>query len=91
MSLSNSSTGTTIYPPTIQPLAGSSWNSAAFGSPIVVQITGTYQPILPSFLFLNANLRPLRARLAKMEEDKRETCDELERRLIKLTCTPSDS
>jgi Flp pilus assembly protein TadG len=52
----NSSTGTAIYPPTIQPLAGSSWNSAAFGSPIVVQITGTYQPILPSFLFLNANL-----------------------------------
>ncbi len=52
----NSSTGAAIYPPTIQPLAGSSWNSAAFGSPIVVQITGTYQPILPSFLFMNANL-----------------------------------
>jgi Flp pilus assembly protein TadG len=52
----NSSSGTAIYPPTIQPLAGSSWNSAAFGSPIVVQITGTYQPILPSFLFLNNNL-----------------------------------
>jgi Flp pilus assembly protein TadG len=52
----NNSTGAAIYPPTIQPLAGSSWNSAAFGSPIVVQITGTYQPILPSFLFLNANL-----------------------------------
>jgi Flp pilus assembly protein TadG len=52
----NNATGTAIYPPTIQPLAGSSWNSAAFGSPIVVQITGTYQPILPSFLFLNANL-----------------------------------
>ena len=52
----NGSTGTAIYPPTIQPLAGSSWNSAAFGSPIVVQITGTYQPILPSFLFMGANL-----------------------------------
>lgn len=50
------SSGAAIYPPTIQPLAGSSWNSAAFGSPIVVQITGTYQPILPSFLFMNANL-----------------------------------
>jgi Flp pilus assembly protein TadG len=50
------SNGAAIYPPTIQPLAGSSWNSAAFGSPIVVQITGTYQPILPSFLFMGANL-----------------------------------
>jgi Flp pilus assembly protein TadG len=52
----NSGTGAAIYPPTLTPLAGSSWNSAAFGSPIVVQITGNYQPILPSFLFLNANL-----------------------------------
>lgn len=52
----NSSSGTAIYPPNISPLAGSSWNSAAYGSPIVVQITGTYQPILPSFLFLNSNL-----------------------------------
>jgi Flp pilus assembly protein TadG len=48
----NSGTGTAIYPPNIQPLAGSSWNSASFGSPIVVQITGNYQPILPSFLFM---------------------------------------
>ncbi len=53
----NNSTGTAIYPPTIQTLNGSSWNSAAFGSPIVVQITGTYQPILPSFLFMNSNCR----------------------------------
>lgn len=45
----NSSTGAAVYPPTIQQLSGSSWNSAAYGSPIVVQITGTYQPILPSF------------------------------------------
>ncbi len=52
----NSGTGTAIYPPNIYPLAGSSWNSAPFGSPIVVQVTGNYQPILPSFLFLNNNL-----------------------------------
>jgi Flp pilus assembly protein TadG len=52
----NSGSGTAIYPPNITTLAGSSWNSAAFGSPIVVQITGTYQPILPSFLFVNGNL-----------------------------------
>lgn len=52
----NSSTGTAIYPPTIKALSGSSWNSATYGSPIVVQITGTYQPILPSFLFMNNSL-----------------------------------
>ncbi len=52
----NSSTGTAIYPPTVQPLANSSWNSATYGSPIVVQITGTYNPILPTFLFMGANL-----------------------------------
>jgi Flp pilus assembly protein TadG len=52
----NSSTGTAIYPPNIYVLNGSSWNSAAFGSPIVVQITGTYKPILPSFLFMNATM-----------------------------------
>jgi len=52
----NSSTGTAIYPPNIYVLNGSSWNSAVFGSPIVVQITGTYKPILPSFLFMNATM-----------------------------------
>lgn len=52
----NSGTGTAIYPPNIVPLAGSSWNSATYGSPIVVQITGTYQPALPSFLYMNASL-----------------------------------
>ncbi|MGH7173500.1 MAG: TadE/TadG family type IV pilus assembly protein [Gemmataceae bacterium] len=52
----NSSSGTAIYPPNLYALAGSSWNSATYGSPIVVQITGTYNPILPSFLFLNSNL-----------------------------------
>ena len=52
----NSGSGTAIYPPNITPLAGSSWNSATYGSPIAVTITGNYQPVLPSFLFLNANL-----------------------------------
>lgn len=50
------SSGTAIYPPNIVALSGSSWNSAAYGCPIVVQVTGTYNPILPSFLFLNSNL-----------------------------------
>jgi Flp pilus assembly protein TadG len=52
----NSGTGTAIYPPTIKQLSGSSWNSATYGSPIVVQITGTYQPILPNFLFMGSSL-----------------------------------
>jgi Flp pilus assembly protein TadG len=52
----NSSAGTAIYPPVINQLSGSSWNSATYGSPIAVQITGTYNPILPSFLFMGASL-----------------------------------
>ena len=52
----NNGTGLAIYPPTIKQLSGSSWNSATYGSPIVVQITGTYQPILPSFLFMYAHM-----------------------------------
>ncbi len=53
------SSGAAIYPPTIQSIPGNpvtNWNSARYGSPIVVQITGTYQPILPGFLFMNANM-----------------------------------
>jgi Flp pilus assembly protein TadG len=52
----NSSNGSPIYPPTIAAASGSSWNDARFGSGIAVQITGTYQPILPTFLFMNASL-----------------------------------
>jgi Flp pilus assembly protein TadG len=52
----NSSTGAPLYPSPIPQLSGSSWNSAAFGSPIVVKITGTYHPILPSFLFTQSSL-----------------------------------
>jgi Flp pilus assembly protein TadG len=44
----NSTTGAAIYPPTISQLSGSNWNDARYGSPIAVQITGTYQPVLPS-------------------------------------------
>jgi Flp pilus assembly protein TadG len=42
------SSGNPIYPPTINQLSGSNWNDAKYGSPIAVQITGTYQPVLPS-------------------------------------------
>jgi Flp pilus assembly protein TadG len=43
-------------PCVVQPLAGSSWNSAAFQGNIAVQITGNYQPLLPSLLFMNATV-----------------------------------
>ena len=36
-------------PPVVQPLASSTWNSAAFCGNIAVQITGNYQPVLPSY------------------------------------------
>jgi Flp pilus assembly protein TadG len=47
---------TAKYPPTIQQKAGSNWNDASFGGGIAVQITGTYTPLLPSFLFMNASM-----------------------------------
>jgi Flp pilus assembly protein TadG len=57
------STGKPIYPPTIQRLSGSNWNDAKYGSPIAVQVTGTYQPVLPSlatplfnWVIMNQNL-----------------------------------
>jgi hypothetical protein len=43
-------------PPVVQPLSGSSWNSASFSQNIAVQVTGTYQPVLPSLLFMNASV-----------------------------------
>jgi len=43
-------------PTVVQALSGSSWNSAAFSQNIAVQITGNYQPILPSLLFMNASV-----------------------------------
>jgi Flp pilus assembly protein TadG len=52
-----------IYPPTVASISqppsttdATTWNSALYGNGIAVQITGTYQPILPSFLLLNASL-----------------------------------
>ncbi len=33
-----------------QTVAGSSWNQAPFGSPILVSVSCNYQPMLPSFL-----------------------------------------
>jgi Flp pilus assembly protein TadG len=52
----NTTTNTYNYPPTLRQLAGSNWNDAQFGGGIAVQITGTYNPILPTFLLTSANL-----------------------------------
>ncbi len=50
----NTSTGQYLYPSTanLTAKASSNWNDAQFGQAIAVQITGTYNPILPSFLHL---------------------------------------
>lgn len=43
-------------PTVVQQLSGSSWNSAAFAQNIAVQITGNYQPIVPSLLFMGSSI-----------------------------------
>ena len=43
-------------PPVIQALSGSQWNTGTFGQNIAVQVTGTYQPLLPSLLFMPASV-----------------------------------
>lgn len=40
----------------VQQLAGSQWNSATFSNPIAVTVSGTYTPVLPSLLFMNASI-----------------------------------
>lgn len=37
-------------------IGGKAWNDSAFGQYIAVQVTGTYQPILPNFLFMNSSI-----------------------------------
>jgi Flp pilus assembly protein TadG len=43
-------------PPVVQQLSGSSWNSASFTQNIAVQVTGTYQPVVPSLLFMSSGV-----------------------------------
>ena len=43
-------------PAVIQALSGSTWDSAAFSQNIAVQITGTYQPVVPSLLFMSSGV-----------------------------------
>jgi Flp pilus assembly protein TadG len=37
-------------------ISGTTWSNVAFGANIAVVITGTYKPILPSFLFMNSSI-----------------------------------
>jgi Flp pilus assembly protein TadG len=39
-------------PTVVQPLSGSTWNSASFGQKIAVRITGDYRPITPGLMFM---------------------------------------
>lgn len=53
----NTSTNQYLYPtsgPNATQLSNSNWNDAQYGQLIAVQITGTYNPILPSFLQLGS-------------------------------------
>jgi hypothetical protein len=54
----NTSTNSYVYPSSANLTAqsGSNWNDARFGNAIAVQITGSYKPFLPSFIFWNASL-----------------------------------
>jgi Flp pilus assembly protein TadG len=44
-----------------QTVAGSSWNQAPFGSPILVSLTCNYQPMMPTFLQQTLTSFPLAA------------------------------
>lgn len=43
-------------PPIVQPLSGSTWQSASFGEKIAVQITGSYQPVTPGLMFMSSSV-----------------------------------
>lgn len=39
-----------VYPSTGVPVPNTAWNDAPFGGAILVRVSGTYRPLLPSFL-----------------------------------------
>lgn len=43
-------------PPVISPATGVAWNSTGFAQKICVQITGTYEPIVPNLLGLGSSI-----------------------------------
>ena len=54
-------------PAVVQPLSGSSWNSASFTGNIAVQITGNFQPVVPSLLFMGSSV-PIKVTVMYMSE-----------------------
>lgn len=49
------------------PIPNRQWNDAPFANAIAVRITGNYQPVLPSFLFMNSSIQ-LQTRSVMMSE-----------------------
>lgn len=45
-----------VYPDTGLPVPNTAWNDAPFGGAIKVSITGTFRPLLPSFLKLPTSI-----------------------------------
>ena len=45
-----------VDPNTGATIAGTNWNDAPFGGAILVRVSGTYSPVLPSFLRLPASI-----------------------------------
>lgn len=43
-------------PAVVQALSGTIWSDAPFGQFIAVQITGNYQPVVPSLLYMSASV-----------------------------------
>ncbi len=43
-------------PPVIDPTQGQLWTSAAFHQQIAVQVTGTYQPVVPNLIGMNSSV-----------------------------------
>ncbi len=54
-------------PAVVQQLSGSSWNSATFDQNIAVQITGNFQPVVPSLLFMGSSV-PIKVTVMYMSE-----------------------
>jgi Flp pilus assembly protein TadG len=43
-------------PPDVNPAGKPAWNSAGFHQQIAVQVTGTYQPVIPNLIGLNSDV-----------------------------------
>ena len=48
--------GLSQTPVVVQPMPGSSWNTAVFGQKIAVRVSGNYRPVLPTLMFMNSTI-----------------------------------